>query len=389
MQFDLSPQQQAWLSDVRAFLREAFTPELEQEIWALPPDERGPQAHAFRRRLAARGWLGLTWPREFGGQGRSTLDHFLLMDEFDYWGAPAIDLTATAVGPTIIRQGTPAQQALWLPRIQAGEAEFAIGYSEPDAGSDLASLQTAAVLDGDTWVINGHKTWNTGAHYCTHEWLACRTDPTASKHKGISVLIVPLDAPGINIAPLYTWGGIRTNQIWFDNVRVPRENLVGEANQGWRYITMALEFERIAIGVTGAMRRTLEELVAFCNATAIDGQVLAQRPWVRQRLAELAVDLEAARVLYLRGAWMLDQGLVPDAESSMTKVFGSELRARLADVGTRILDLSGQLDSQERQVPLRGGLQRLYQSAPYMRFGGGANEIQRNIIAQRGLGLPR
>jgi alkylation response protein AidB-like acyl-CoA dehydrogenase len=343
----------------------------------------------FRRRLVERGWLSLTWPEEHGGLGRSMVDQVLLMDEFAYVGAPAIDMTASSVAPTIIRSGTPEQRARWLPPIRRGEVEFAIGYSEPDAGSDLASLRTTAVRDGDEWVIKGEKTWNTGAEYCTHEWLACRTDPDVARHRGLSVIVVPIDAPGVTVEAIQTWRGMRTNQVWFDDVRVPVDNLIGEQDRGWTYITQALDFERVAIGITGGIRRLVDELAAYCATTVVDGELLAARPDIERDVAELAVALEQAQLLNHRAAWMIDNGEVPNAEASMTKVFTTELHARAATVALTILGPYGQLDPYDQRAPLAGLAQLMYRAAPYLRFGGGTNEIQRDIIAQRGYGLPR
>jgi alkylation response protein AidB-like acyl-CoA dehydrogenase len=331
------------------------------------------------------------WPEEHGGLGRPMVDNVLLMDELAYAGAPAIDMTAASVAPTIIRAAAPEQQRRWLPAIRNGEVEFAIGYSEPDAGSDLASLRTTAVRDGDDWVINGSKIWNTGAEYCTHEWLACRTntDPDVAPHRGISVLIVPLDAPGITVQGITTWRGMRTNQVWFEDVRVPGENLVGEQDRGWRYVTQALDFERIAIGITGGLRRLLDDLTTWCRTTVVDGAPRLEQPDVQRRLAELTVDAELARLLNHRAAWMVDAGMDASAEASMTKVFTTELQARASSVALELLGPHGQLDPHDPRAPLGGLAQHTYRAAPYLRFGGGTNEIQRDIVAQRGHLLPR
>ena len=389
MDFHLTPEQEAWREEVRGFLRENFTPELEQELWETGGIKRGPREMEFRRKVAEQGWFGLNWPKAYGGLEKTAVEQFILIEEFDYVGAPPLDLTVTSIGPTIIRFGTEDNKRTWLPKIISGEVEFALGYSEPNAGTDLASLQTRAVLDGDEWVINGQKIWNSGAHVCTHEWLAVRTDPEAVKHRGISVIIVPIDAPGVHYEPLWTWGDVRTNQTFFDNVRVPKENLIGEQNMGWYYIASALDFERVAIGAAGHTQRLFDDFVAFCKRTVIDGQVLAEKPEVKQKLAELAMDVEVARLLSLRTASMIDAGEIPNKEASMQKIFSSELRTKIADLAMQIVGLYGQLDSADEWAPLRGSIERTYRGAPPGRFAGGTNEIQRNIIAQRGLGLPR
>ncbi|MDQ1696421.1 MAG: hypothetical protein QOJ03_1774, partial [Frankiaceae bacterium] len=370
------------------FLRAEFDAEAELEARHRGGESSGPVLRKFRAAMADRGWLALTWPVEHGGSGRSTFEQFLLMDEFAYWGAPAIDLTASAVAPTIMRFGTDAQKERWLPAILRGEVECAIGYSEPDAGSDLASLRTTARRDGDSWIVNGEKLWNTGAEFATHEWLVCRTDPDAPKHKGLSVLMVPIDSPGVEVQPILTWGGIRTNSVVFCDVRVDADALIGAENDGWRYVTTALDFERVSIGVTGGLRRLYDETLRYV-ADARDGDApLSQRTDVRHLLAEMSARIELARLLNYRAAWMVDQGLMPNAEASMTKVVTTELQATLA---AAVLDIAG---ADTRGGPIGQPLAvvlalHMYRQAPYLRFGGGTNEIQRDIIAQRGLMLPR
>ena len=389
MEFALDESQQAWVKDVREFLRAEFDAEAEQEARRRGGESSGPVLRGFRAAMAERGWLALTWPVGYGGSGRSTFEQFLLMDEFAYWGAPAIDLTASAVAPTIMRFGTDEQKARWLPAILRGEVECAIGYSEPDAGSDLASLRTSARLDGDTWVVNGEKLWNTGAEFATHEWLVVRTDPAAPKHKGLSVFMVPIDAPGVSVQPILTWGGIRTNSVVFTDVRVGADHLIGTLNEGWRYVTTALDFERVSVGVTGGLRRLYDETLRYIDTREEDGAPLVAQADVRHTLADLAARIELARLLNYRAAWMVDQGLMPNAEASMTKVVTTELQAELA---ATVLGLAGgdAAGAPVGEQPLAVTLAlHMYRQAPYLRFGGGTNEIQRDIIAQRGLGLPR
>src|SRR4051812_37697771 len=322
--------------------------------------------------MADRGWLALTWPTEYGGAGRSTFDQFLLMDEFAYWGAPAIDLTMSAVAPTIMRFGTDEQKDRWLPAILKGEVECAIGYSEPDAGSDLASLRTTGRRDGDEWVVTGEKLWNTGAEFATHEWLVCRTDPDAPKHKGLSVLMVPIQSPGVQVQPIVTWGGIRTNAVFFDEVRVPADHLIGEVNEGWRYVTTALDFERVAIGVTGGLRRLYDELVRF-----VADRGLGAQGDVRATLAELSASIEQARLLNYRAAWMVDAGLVLSAEASMTKVVTTELQARLAG---EVLAVAGpQAAARGHGHPAVTPAPHMYPHAPQLPLRGGPHEVARGL----------
>src|SRR5690606_38457974 len=243
MDFRLDPQQRAWRDEVRAFLAEHVTPALREEMREHHLDKPDGEVEAFRRKVGEKGWFGLNWPVEYGGLGLSAVYQHILVTEFEYAGAPAPDLTVTSVAPTIIRYGTEQNKREFLPPIARGELRCALGFSEPDAGTDLASLKTRAVLDGDTWVINGSKIWNSMAQRATHEWLCVRTDPDAPKHKGLSVIMVPIDAPGVEIRPIIAWSGYRTNEVFFTDVRVPVTNLIGEVNQGWTYITGSLNLE--------------------------------------------------------------------------------------------------------------------------------------------------
>ncbi|MDP1820742.1 MAG: acyl-CoA dehydrogenase family protein [Acidimicrobiales bacterium] len=388
MDFDLTPEQTEWREAVRSFLSRHLTPELRDELLALG-FSHSPLVQQFQKEVADQGWWGVNWPVEYGGLDKTAMEQLILIDELEYAGAPSLPLTVTSLGPMIIRFGTEENKRDWLPLVTRGEATFALGYSEPDAGTDLASLRTKAELDGDEWIINGQKIWNSEAHLATHEWLAVRTDPDAPKHRGISVIIVPIDSPGITIQPLWTWGDVRTNQVYFEDVRVPKGNLIGEVNQGWYYIVGALAFERMALGTTGSLRRLFDDLVDFCGRTMFDGQTLSERPEVQLRLAELAVDLEVSQLFSLQTATLMDAGGIPAKEASMQKVFTTELRTKLADWGTQIVDLYGQLHQSDEDAALSGRLERAYRMAPFLRFGGGTNEVMRSIIAERGLGLPR
>jgi len=389
MRYEYSAEQERWRQEVRGFLREAATPALLAEMRQAGNEGDGPLARSFHQRMFDKGWWGIGWPREFGGLGKSAIEQYIFCDEMAAAGAPAMRLAITSVAPTILRVGTEEQKAYWLPKILRGEIDFAVAYSEPDAGTDLANLKTRAVLDGDDWVINGQKIWNTGAHTASHNWVAVRTEPEAPKHKGVSMMIVPMDLPGITVQGLWTWSNIRTNAVFFEDVRVPRDHLVGERGMGFYYAMMALDFERIMIGSVGMLARLLEELKAFVRRTRRDGKPLGTIPWIRRALADLEMRVEVGRQLGLLNAWLIDQGEVPTKEGSMAKVFVTELNAHLASVGMEILGLAGQLAPDDPAAPLHGRLQWLYTTAPLQRFGGGTNEIQRAIIAQRGLGLPR
>src|SRR5215468_1136419 len=389
MRYDFTAEQRAWRDEVRGFIREQLTPALLDELRESGNEGQGPLARAFILAMRDHGYWGIAWPPEYGGLGRSAIDQWIFVDELEGAGAPMLPLTVTSVAPTIMRVGSEAQKQHWLPRIKAAEVDFALGYSEPEAGTDLAALRTRAVLDGDTWVVNGQKMWNTMAHMATHNWLAVRTEPDAPKHKGISMVIVPMDAPGVTVQPIYVWPGLRTNALFLDNVRVPRDYLIGERGMGFYYAAMALNFERLSIGSVAMTRRYFREIVALVRTLEFDGRPLRSNPWVRERLARLAVDIEAARMLGLETAWELSQGSVPAAQSSMAKIFVSELAQRVGDAGSELLGLNGQLHPDEPAAHLHGRLQWLYRTAPLLAFGGGTNEVQRNIIAMLGYGLPR
>jgi len=389
MRYAFTDSQLAWRDEVRSFIRQNSTPELREEMRRLSNEEIGPEARKFQEKLREKGWWGICWPKEYGGQERSALELFLFIEEMTLANCPYLSLTYTSMAPTILRVGSDEQKKQWLPRITRGEIEFAAGYSEPEAGTDLASLRTRADLDGDQYVVNGQKTWNTGAHTATHQWLAVRTDQEAKKHQGISLLIVPMDAPGISVTPIYVWPGLRTNAVYFDNVRVPKENLVGTPGMGFYYIAMALDFERIAIGSPAMVQRMYGQLLEELRGVERDGKPVLEDPHVRRKLARLATEIEAARWLAIQNAWAIDQGGVPTTEASMAKIYVSELSARFADVALEILGPLGQLGPDAPESPVAGRIQWLYRIAPMLRFGGGTNEVQRIIIAQRGLGLPR
>jgi alkylation response protein AidB-like acyl-CoA dehydrogenase len=288
----------------------------------------------------------------------------------------------------IMRHGTEQNKREFLPPIARGEMICAVGYSEPEAGTDLASLRTRAVRDGDEWVINGSKIWNSGAQRSTHEWLCVRTDPDAARHRGISVIIVPVDHPGVTIRPLYAWSGYRTNEVFFDDVRVPLGNLIGEVNQGWTYITGALDLERGALNNAGDLRRAVVELIALAGRPRRDRTIPLHDSVFSRRLAQIQADVDVAALMGYEAASLLDAGVIPSVEVSVEKVFTSELRQRIADLAIDLLGPEGLLAYLSAAAPAHGKFERLYRSAPLMRFGGGTNEVLRDVIAQRGHGMP-
>jgi alkylation response protein AidB-like acyl-CoA dehydrogenase len=388
MDFEPTDDQRQWRDEVRAFLAENVTDELQQELLTVGGEAAGPEYRAFRRTIGEKGWYGLNWPVEYGGLGRTAIEQHLLINEFNYAGVPGPDLTVTSIAPMLMRYGTPENKADFLPGIARGEITVAVGYSEPDAGTDLASLKTRAELDGDEWVINGSKIWNSLAHTATHEWLCVRTDQDAPRHRGISVIMVPIDTPGIEIQPLITWSDFRTNQTFFTDVRVPRRNLIGEVNKGWSYITGALDLERGALTNAGDLRAEVDRLIELCRTEVSGGGRLAERPAVQRMLAELDAEVEVARLFGLEAATLIEQGVIPTITVTSEKILTSELRQKIADYGTQILGMYGQLDWRDEDAPDGGAMERLYREAPLLRFGGGTNEVLRDVIAQRGHAMP-
>ena len=388
MDFELNDEQRAWLAEVRRFLQDNVTPALRAEMAQHGLEFQGGELSAFRRKIGQRGWFGLNWPQEYGGLGLTAMHQHLLMSEFEYWGVPGPDLTVTSVAPMIMRHGTEQNKKEFLPPIARGEIVCAVGYSEPNAGTDLASLRTRAIRDDDEWVITGSKIWNSGAQRSTHEWLCVRTDPDAPHHRGISVIMVPIDLPGVEIHPLYAWSGYRTNETFFREVRVPVANLIGEVNMGWTYITGALDLERGALTNAGDLRRALDDLVALAARPLRDGSVPARDPVFRRRLAQAEADVEVAMLMGYEAASLLDCGRIPTVEVSVEKIFTSELRQRIADLAIDLLGPDGLMAHPSAGAPLDGFFERLYRVSPLMRFGGGTNEMLRDVIAQRGHGMP-
>jgi 3-oxocholest-4-en-26-oyl-CoA dehydrogenase alpha subunit len=386
--FELDAEQTAWLAEVRDFLTKNVTPALRAELAEHDLEFRDGELAAFRRKIGDKGWFGLNWPKDYGGLGLGAVHQHLMVSEFEYWGVPGPDLTVTSVAPMIMRHGTEQNKTEFLPPIARGEMVCAVGYSEPEAGTDLASLRTRAVRDGDEWVITGSKIWNSGAQRSTHEWLCVRTDLDQPRHRGISVIIVPIDTPGVEIRPLYAWSGYRTNEVLFRDVRVPAGNLIGEVNRGWTYITGALDLERGALTNAGDLRRALDDLKKLARQPVRDGTVPGDQPAFRRRIAQVDADVEVATLMGYEASSMLAAGAIPTVEVSVEKVFTSELRQRIADLAIDLLGPDGLLAHRSPGAPLAGKFERLYRAAPLMRFGGGANEVLRDVIAQRGHQLP-
>ncbi len=389
MDFHFTPEQEAFREQIRQFLREEVTPEIRRAIEENPED--GSMHKEFSRKVGARGWIGLAWPKGFGGEGIGHIERLIYNEEMIYWRAPVgYHLTGERqMAPSLIISGTPEQQADYIPRIARGELGFCIGYSEPGAGSDLAGLQTRAVADGDDYVINGQKIFTSGAHWADYVWLATRTDPDAPKHKGISVFVVDLKSPGLTVKPLWNMGGGRFNEVYFDDVRVPKRNMVGEENQGWYVVAANLDFERSGIERVISGQLTFDELLDRLRMGGQEGLPKDASPALRHRLADMAVEFQVGRLLAYRVAWLQSQGQVPNYEASTSKVFGTELTQRVGRACIEVLGLYGPVQRGTRSGALDGRIASMYLANVSATIAGGTSEIQRNIIATRGLGLPR
>jgi alkylation response protein AidB-like acyl-CoA dehydrogenase len=395
MRFELTAEEAAWQDAVRAYA----LPYVEAGLERVADERRfGHNAgnlsvleRRFYEDLGERGWNSLHWPKAFGGRETSATTSAILNFELEYQGLPELEWTVSTLAPVILQYGTHENVETWLEPIRRGEVMCALGYSESEAGTDLANLRTSAVRDGDTYVINGEKLWQSGAHYMTHAWLAARTDPKAPKHKGISIVMVPLDAPGVRIDPIWVWSGYRTNIVSFTDVVVPVTNRIGTENEGWKLITAALDFERAEVGarVMGRLRRLLDDLISYCRTTVRDGRVLIADREVRRQLAELEADVEIAGLLTHEVCGLVDKGQTPTVVGTMQKILASELRTKVTSVAFDLMDLEGQLDGRDPLAVLNGEFEKEYRDAPRQRFGGGTNEVLRDVIAQRGLGLPR
>ena len=394
MNVTFTPQEEDFRQEIRGFLSAELP--ADWDPLAQPgrtPDER----HAFTRemagKLADKGWLTLAWPEEYGGQGRSIMEQVIYREEMSYWNVPGTDLGTGAiswVGPVLMLAGTDDQKREHLPPIARAERYWCTLYSEPGSGSDLASLQTSAVRDGDDYVINGQKIWTSSAHIADWGWLAARTNPDAPKHRGISLFMVDMKSPGVEVRPIVNMAGSHEfNEVYFDDVRVPSANLVGQEDRGWYTLAIALDFERSGVGYSASARRTLETLAEYAKRTERNGAPLSEDPHIRRKLARRFVETEVSRRLSYKVAWMQSEGMVPNAEASMSKMYGTELTQRVARTGMEILGMAGQLSAGSKWAPLQGHIQRSYLMATSSTIAAGTSEIQRNIVAQRGLGLPR
>jgi alkylation response protein AidB-like acyl-CoA dehydrogenase len=395
MDFDFSPEQEAFAAEVEKFLDEHDDPDvfdLTRENMAQIVDT--PKRRAFMAQLGEKGWLGITWPEEYGGTEGEGVYEFILNEALAARGGPQIGKGVGIIGKTLIAHGNDFLKQKFLPMILRNEVEFAVGYSEPNAGSDAASMRLKAERDGDGWRLNGQKTWTTSAHFAEWYWLGTRTDPN-NKHQGITLMLVPLDQPGVTIRPIWTMGDERTNEVFLEDVFVPDEYVVGDVNKGFQYISQALDLERFTMFTFSPIKQRLDLLCEYVRDEEVDGERLRDDPVIRSQIARLVTDAEVARVLGLRvvAASMKAEKVPgtppPTIESSEYKLFATEFSRRLANASMDIGGPGTQLRVHTDTAPMEGRAESTYRYTVIDTIGGGASEIQKNIIARRGLGLPK
>ena len=396
MDFRLTKEEESFLKEVQDFLDQNLP-----DNWiGLDPDGHNEQGDEelhrfdleFRRKLAARGWLGLQWPKKYGGQEAPMMKQFILEQELIYRGAPYWAVSAALmIGDTILQFGTEEQKRRFLLPIAHGEVQWLVGMSEPNAGSDLASLQLRAVEEVDYFVLNGQKTWQTGGHYADWVCLYARTDPNVKKQKGITTFLVDLKSPGITMRRIPQMTGHPAFcEVFYDSVRVPKENVLGQVNAGWSVALFGVATEKsFGYWLINSGRRDLELLIRYCQETEVNGRPMGKDPLIRSRLAQIAIELEVGRTLGRRLHWMATKGMPIVAEACQLKPFGGGILQRLANLGLQILGQYGQLDEKSKWVKLRGRMKYLYLASAAMTIEGGSNEASRNTVAQVGLGLPR
>jgi alkylation response protein AidB-like acyl-CoA dehydrogenase len=398
MDFDFTPEQQAFAADVETFLDTEQVPgdtsvfDVTRENMAQIVDT--PARRAFMKKMSERGWLGITWPREWGGAEGDGVYEYLLNEALARRGAPQIGKGVGIIGKTILAHGSPYLKQEFLPKILRNEVEFAVGYSEPDAGSDAASMKLKAertTRDGiQGWVLNGQKTWTTSAHFAEWYWVGARTDPEARKHFGITLFLVPLDHPGITVQGIWTMGEERTNSVFFDDVFVPDDHRVGELNKGFQYISEALDLERFTMFTYSPIAARFELLLDWLRTAQVDDAPVREDPVTRRRVARLATEAEVARLLGLRVvAASMKSGPPPTTEASEYKLYATELSQRVADAAMDLAAPGSQLRVGTEEAPMAGRAESTYRYTVLDTIGGGTSEVQKNIIARRRLGLPK
>ncbi|HUW01729.1 MAG TPA: acyl-CoA dehydrogenase family protein [Acidimicrobiales bacterium] len=380
-----TPEQEALRIELRAYFTELMTTGVTEECAA--GDTGGPHCMEAVRKMGRDGWLGIGWPTEYGGQGRTDIEQFIFFDEAWRAGAPLPFLSINTVGRTIMEFGSEAQKQFFLPKILAGELHFSIGYTEPNAGTDLASLRTTAVKDGDEWRINGQKIYTSLASYADYIWLAARTDPDAPKHQGITIFAVPTTDPGFTMTKISTMVNASTFNTFYDDVRVGDDAIIGEVHHGWNLITNQLNYERVSLGPPGMIEGPYDDVVAWAQRTKLaDGRRVIDQPWVQLNLARVHAKLEFVKLINWKVA---ASGGANPADASGTKVFSTEFYTEAFRLLMEIVGPTAALQRDEEAAALNGRLERGHQGVLILTFGGGTNEIQRDLVALFGLGLPR
>ncbi|MBI2872152.1 MAG: acyl-CoA dehydrogenase family protein [Chloroflexi bacterium] len=391
MDFSFTPEEESFRGQVEEFLRRELPADWQEKEGLLDYEEADSAifANEFRKKLAHQGWLTMAWPKEYGGQGASPTRQLVFKEVTSYWDVPASDNAVNMVGPILMMHGSEEQKRAYLPGISQARWRWAQGYSEPEHGSDLASLETRAVEDGDDFVINGAKVWN-GAHGgADMMFLLARTNTEVRKHRGISFFLLDMKSPGITVTKIpMMWGRSRA-LVTFDDVRVPKANVVGEKDMGWYVGAALLDFERSGVQFYAPVKRILDLLIKYGKETRYDNGTVLDRPGIRRELVDCYIESEALKLVCYNIAWMQGQGMVPNKEASVCKIFGPELRQRTYRLGLRMLGPLAQLEPGSKWAPLRGRIENGYLIAFGGSIGGGTSEVNRNVIAMRGLGLPR
>ncbi|MEX0666485.1 MAG: acyl-CoA dehydrogenase family protein [Acidimicrobiia bacterium] len=387
MYIGLTDEQQALQHEVRDYFKALLTPEVRARLSGA--GGVGEENRKVVKQMGADGWLGVGWPKEWGGRGFSAVEQFIWFDEAMRAGAPVPMLTINTVGPTIMRFGTNEQKEFFLPKILKGEIHFCIGYSEPGAGTDLAALKTKAERDGDEYIINGQKTWTSLASDADYVWLAVRTDPNVKKHKGISLFVIPMETPGIKVVPIHVMGESDINDVFYEDVRVPATMRVGEENAGWGLITNQLNHERVTLCSSGMVERALVDVRKWAQDTKLpDGSRVVDQEWVQLNLARVHARLEYLRLMNWKIASAAAKGDLQPADASATKVFGTEFYIEAFRLLMEILGQNSYLRDDAPGALLQSRLEHSYRGLIILTFGGGTNEIQRDLIAVFGLGMP-
>lgn len=378
-----TPAQTALREELRAYFAQLLPDDERREVGELGAG--GPRFRDVVRMLGRDGWLGVGWPEEYGGRGLGAEEQFIFYDEIQRAGVPFPLVTINTVGPTLMQFGTDEQKRKYLPGMLTGDIVFAIGYTEPEAGTDLASLRTRAVADGDDFVVNGSKVFTTGGNTSDYVWLACRTDPDAPKHKGISILVVPCDDPGYSWSQIKSVGGIHPCATYYQDIRVPKEELVGELNGGWSLITAQLNHERVALAALGGrMIQLWEQTLEWAK-----GNGVIDKPWVRQEFARTHAKLEAMRLVNWKLAAAVGDHTLRGEQAGAAKAYGTETHIDLQRTLFQILGAAGRIRPGSHAAVLHGQVEQLSRQGLVNTFGGGVNEVLRDMIATMGLGMPR